>query len=231
MTFKFLTATTVFITTTVLASSIAMAATLPPRMVLATPAATLKQQQQLAAKLALAAKLDGTITSVGTNSLVVNGVTVNVSSTTVLLRKFGGKSNLTEFNVGHQVGILGKWTDTTKTTLNARVIRNVSIQKRHATFVGTVQSVSPTGFVLQPVQRPVQSVTVTTKTRYVDRREKSISFSSIVSGQKVRVSGLWDSQLNTITNAGLVKDYDLPSSPSGQVKKPSTQTRTPGTSQ
>ena len=181
----------------------------------ATPATAVRESLQT--------KLDGAISSIGTTSITVNGTTVNILSNTILLRRFGAKASLTEFTVGDEVQVHGKWTDTTKTAVNARAIRDLSIQKRHGTFVGTIQSLSATGFVLAPVSRPAQTVTVSSTTKYVERKNISVTFSSLAVGHKVMVSGLWDTKANTITGANLVKDYSLPTPTVPQPKTVSPQ--------
>ncbi len=168
----------------------------------ATPAAVIRESLQT--------KLDGTVSTIGITNLIVNGTTVNITTNTILIRRFGARAPLTEFTVGDEVQVYGKWTDTNKTAINARVVRDLSIQKRHGTFVGTVQSLSATGFVLTPVSRPAQTVTVSSTTKYVERKNILIAFSSLAVGHKVMVSGLWDTKTNTVTGANLVKDYSLP---------------------
>ena len=176
----------------------------------ASSAAGLREKAETALKLPTVAKLNGTISSVSSKNIVVNGTTVNLLSNTVLLRKFGGKSTLTELSVGDEVQVLGKWTDSTNTAVNARVIRDLSIQKRRGTFVGTAVSVTPAGFSFQPLSRPPQTVTISPNTKFVDRKMKALTFSSITAGHKIMVRGLWDSKLNTITEVVLVKDFSLP---------------------
>ena len=176
----------------------------------ASYAACLREKAETARKLPTVAKLNGTISSVSSKNIVVNGTTVNLLSNTVLLRKFGGKSTLTELSVGDEVQVLGKWTDSTNTAVNARVIRDLSVQKRRGTFVGTAVSVTPAGFSFQPLSRPPQTVTISPNTKFVDRKMKALTFSSITAGHKIMVRGLWDSKLNTITEVVLVKDFSLP---------------------
>ncbi len=176
----------------------------------ASSAAGLREKAETALKLPTVAKLNGTISSVSSKNIVVNGTTVNLLSNTVLLRKFGGKSTLTELSVGDEVQVLGKWTDSTNTAVNARVIRDLSVQKRRGTFVGTAVSVTPAGFSFQPLSRPPQTVTISPNTKFVDRKMKALTFSSITAGHKIMVRGLWDSKLNTITEVVLVKDFSLP---------------------
>lgn len=171
-----------------------------------------------AAKINAVTKLNGVIASIGTNNFVVSGTTINLTPTTIVLRKFGGKSGLSELSVGDQVQVLGKWTSTTKSAVDAKVVRNSSIQKRRGTFVGTVTAVTDTGFTFQPLARPLQTVTVSATTRYVDRKMKPITKTAVLAGHKIQVKGLWDNRLNTVTEVAGVKDYSLPASPSAALR-------------
>lgn len=156
----------------------------------------------------ITAKTDTTITveKDGTSYLV------NVSDNTQLRRRFWGKSTTNEFSVGNTVNVYGAWTDDTKTAINARMIRNLSIQKRFGVFFGQVKSLLPTGWVMSTVssKRPDQTVTVTSDTKFEDRRGQTIVQGDVQVGHRVRVKGLWDSSANTVTEVKQVKDFSLP---------------------
>ena len=55
---------------------------------------------------------------------------MNITEKTQLRRHFGGKSSLSESSVGDEVNVIGRYTDETKSTIEAALIRNKSIQKR-----------------------------------------------------------------------------------------------------
>lgn len=191
----------------------------------ATPPAGLKQKVETAAKLKTIAKISGTISGIGTNNFVVNGTTVNLTANTVILRRFGGKSNLKEFSVGDEVQVLGKWTSTTQTAVDAKLVRNSSIQKRRGTFVGAITGVTDTGFTFQPLSRPTQTASVSAATKHVDRTMRPIAKASILAGHKVQIKGLWDNKLNTISEISLIKDFSLPPQP--RTATPSAKIATP----
>ena len=119
---------------------------------------------------------------------------------------------------GDTVNVHGKWTDDTCTSFNASVILDMSIQKRFGAFVGTVSSVTASGWTMDTVNRGVQTVTVSSLTKLVNRKNESISQFAIKVGDRVRVKGLWDKANSTITEVAHVKDYSLP---------PKTTTATP----
>jgi plastocyanin len=124
--------------------------------------------------------------------------TVNVTDKTKLLRNFGSKSNLAEFSVGNILQISGKLTS--DATIDAKIIRNTSIQKRRATFTGLIDSVDATAqkFVLKPNTRTTITVSVTTDTK-ITQKGVVKTFADLVVGTKVTTSGMWDKSNNTLT--------------------------------
>lgn len=144
--------------------------------------------------------------------------TVLVDDKTQLRRKFWGKSELSEFSVGDKLNVVGVWEDEQKTTIRAKFIRNISIQKRHGVFIGVVKNKTASGFTLETTARGEQVVTVGSDTEYVNRKMIKINLSDIIDGHRVKVRGLWDSNLSTITEVSQIKDFSLPVVVSASVK-------------
>ncbi len=136
--------------------------------------------------------------------------TVNVSETTILRRRFGGKGNLSEFQINDNLAIVGKWSDEAQTAIDAKLIRNESIQKRLAVFIGKVRTISESTLVIDSVARGAQTVTVSPAARLVSRKETAIALTDIKVGHIIRVKGVWDRQANTVIEVSHVKDYSLP---------------------
>lgn len=136
-------------------------------------------------------------------------ITLNITEKTVILRKFGGKSSLAELHVGDIVTARGTWEDKETAILDTRVLRDISIQKRFGTFWGKIKSISGQTFVLETSQRGEQTVTLAGSTKIVDRKEKTISFSDLKIEHRVRVTGLWDSTLKTISEVKTIKDWSI----------------------
>ncbi len=136
--------------------------------------------------------------------------TVNTDDKTQLRRRFWGKATLEEMTIGDQLNVIGKWTDEEKTTIQARLIRNLSIQKRYGVFFGEIISLNGNGWVMKSVNRGEQTVTVSTNTRFVNRKQETINRDDLQTGHKVRVRGLWNNQNKTISEVTLVKDFSLP---------------------
>ncbi len=135
--------------------------------------------------------------------------TVNVDDKTQLRRRFWGKATLAEMSVGDTVNVIGLWTDDTKTTIQAKLIRDASIEKRFGVFIGTVLSLSSSGWTMQ-TGRGVETVTVSSATKFVNRKGETLFQADVKVGHKVRAKGLWDNKLNTVTEVSGVKDYSLP---------------------
>lgn len=138
--------------------------------------------------------------------------TVLTDDKTQFRRRFWGKGSLDEILVGHQVNVIGVWTDDTKTTIQAKLVRDISIQKRFGVFFGVVKSLTANGWVMSTVseKRADQTVTVSASTKFVNRKEEAIMQADVAVGHRVRVKGLWDSAANTVTEVTHVKDFNLP---------------------
>lgn len=137
-------------------------------------------------------------------------ITLNITEKTNLLRKFGGKSSLSEMKVGDQVNAAGTWTDSNKTTLDTKVLRDISIKKRFGAFWGKIKSITDaSSFVLETIERGNQTVKTDGNTKIVNRKEGPISFSDLKVGDRVRVKGVWDSALKSIEEVTSIKNWTL----------------------
>lgn len=132
--------------------------------------------------------------------------------TTKFIRRYWGVSTVAEMSVGDNVNVYGKWQDEAHTTIEACLVRDLSIQKRHAVFVGFIESLTASGWVMTTVgeKRPSQIVVVGADTKFVNRKEETILKSDIFVDHRVRVKGLWNNETNTVTEVTHVKDYTLP---------------------
>jgi hypothetical protein len=138
--------------------------------------------------------------------------TVNTDGNTQFRRKFWGKSSLDEIAVGNMVNVIGHWTDDAHTAVLAKQVRDLSIQKRYGIFFGIVKSLSANGWVMSTIseKRADQTVTVSSSTKFTNRKEETIAQTDVQVGARVRVRGLWDSSANTVTEVTAVKDFTLP---------------------
>lgn len=138
--------------------------------------------------------------------------TVWTDSKTQCRRNFWGKCEWSEIQVNDTLNVIGKWTDETRTTILAKLIRDHSIQKRNGVFFGEVTQVTSTGWVMK-TGRGNETITVSATTKFLDRKEQVISQADILVGHKVRVRGLWDKTNSTITEVTQVKDFNIPAQP------------------
>lgn len=161
--------------------------------------------------------IGGEITALSGTTLTVSkdGKTysVNTDANTHFQRHYWGKSSLAEFSVGNKVNIHGKFTDDTKTSILARLVRNLSIMKRHGVFLGDVTLKNGDNFVINSKGRGDQTVYFTASTKFVKRNEQSMTYADLKVGDRVRVKGVWDKSLNQITEPVQIKDYNLPPKP------------------
>lgn len=142
-----------------------------------------------------------------------NDYLVITDSKTQFRRKFWGKSSLSEFSLGDEVGVVGRWNNEEKTEIKAVLVRNLSIQKRFGVFFGEVKSLTEGGFVIKTVKRSDQTVTTQASTKFVNRKMEAITISDIKVGDRVRIKGLWDKVGSTITQVVQVKDFSIPEMP------------------
>lgn len=135
--------------------------------------------------------------------------TVNIDANTQLRRRFFGRATLAEIQIGDTLNVVGLWTDEAHTTVSAKLIRDISIQKRFGAFVGEVTAVTASGWTMNTVHRGAQTVRVSSATKFTNRQGKAITQDDIKLGHRVRVKGLWDNKLNTISEVAQVKNYSL----------------------
>ncbi len=134
---------------------------------------------------------------------------VNVSTSTELLRRYGGASSLSEFTVGDYISFSGPLDNTqSQATVNAKVLKDFSIQKVNASFSGTVSSVNASNlsFVLATKERGNITVNTSASTTF-KQGDVSVTFAALAAGQTIsKASGVWDTVANTLA-ASDVKIY------------------------
>lgn len=158
------------------------------------------------------ARLTGKITEIGSNFVKVESegknYQVNINEKTQLRRHYWGKSSLSEFSVGDEVNVIGRYTDETKTTIEAVLIRNKSIQKRWGAFFGEVIAKNTDNFVIKTINRG-EIMVYFGNAKFVGNDEKSLTYADLQVGQRVRVKGVWDKELSKLIEVEEVKVYNL----------------------
>lgn len=156
----------------------------------------------------------------GLNGTTINAMkdgkayTIDASSARIRAR-FWGTLTLADIQVNDHLNVWGSWVDQARTSIKARLIRDLSDQRRAGTFFGTIAQVGSNTFVLKTFKRGDQNVSYVSG-QIVDRRNKVIPFSDLKVGDRVRVRGLWDRTNTNITvdtskrRNSQVKDFSIP---------------------
>ncbi len=170
----------------------------------------IQQQVQQAGKKA-GKIINGEVTAKSGTTLTVmsNGTsyTINTDSNTKFMRHFWGKSSFGETAVGNRVNVWGAFTN--DTTVQARMIRNLSVQKRSGVFFGTVQSKGSDSLVISTAVRGNQTVSVSSAAKIVNRNGETLTFGQVSVNERVRIRGVWDKSNNTIAEVMELKDFSL----------------------
>lgn len=166
-------------------------------------------------KSMIPARLHGILTTIaGTRLIVTTGkgdYTVNVVPDTILKRRFGADSALSEFAVGDELAVVAKRgsssSATAENTVEARYIRDLSIQRRNTVFSGEVTSVNTgdNSLTVKTLQRGDQTVYAKGDTLIIDK-DKRISFTDLKTGDRIIVKGeLWDRALTKIDAKRIIR--------------------------
>ncbi len=144
-------------------------------------------------------KINGsTITAANTWGSATLSWTVNTNSNTSFIRRFGGTSSLSEISVGDIVSVQGTLvTTTSELTIQAKTVKDWSIQKQNASVSGTIESVNSSdgSFMLKKEEGTVIKVMVGSATD-IKKGDQKIAFADLKTGTTIRVTGL----LNTAQN-------------------------------
>lgn len=174
---------------------------------------TFQNLKQRVKALGLRARITGTISSINGNNLTVSAnnksYQVEITDKTALRRKFWGKANLSEFFPGDQVNVIGRFTDSSGTIINAVLVRDTSVQIRWGVFLGDVVSKTNDNFVIKITNHGNQTVYFDSNTKFVNSSEKAINYSDLQAGNRVRVKGTWNNKFNTIKSVSEVKDFSV----------------------
>jgi len=162
------------------------------------------------------ARLTGKINKIGENYVEVfdnsdgKVYQVNITEKTQLRRRFWGKSSLSEFSVDDKVNVIGRFVDESKTTIEAVLIRNHSIQRRWGVFFGEILSKEGSNLRIKTVNRGELNVYIVTTTKLFNRKGESITLNDIQLGHRVRIKGIWNKELKEIKETEEVKDFSSP---------------------
>ena len=150
---------------------------------------------------------------------------VKTDSSTHFVQRNGGNGSLAIIEVGHIISFQGMVDATSATPLvNARVVRNWSLQKIQISPFGIIESINSSAktFVLKTEERGTPTVNVLSTTKILKTKATS-SFDALTVGMRVGVKGAWDRAANTI-DAEQIKIHmeDRKVLPNGKVKAVAT---------
>lgn len=148
-----------------------------------------------------------TVPAVFTVTAGATTYTVNVSTTTKIVRKFNGTSDLGEFTVGDSIQVTGRLSNDVANTIDATKIKDLSIQRVGGTFKGAVVATFCSGnyFTFKPDERVQQTVNLSTTTK-LTRGGTKITCAELVAGERAKVIGVWNTTNNTIAADRVVVD-------------------------
>ena len=151
----------------------------------------------------------GTVTSVnGTVIAFTNAksvaFTVDTSVGSVKLMRRYGASLVADTNIqtGDKITVVG--TVGANNVITATSLRDLSLQARNGTFVGTVTAINGSSFTLASKARGNQTINTTSSTKFKETGVTTPSLSNLVVSETITVAGVWDrtnskDTANTIT--------------------------------
>lgn len=165
-----------------------------------------RSDERVKHKIDVQVSLLGKATSVSGTTIVLtanNGATYTVNVNTArIIRKFGAAMTVNDIQTNDQLfvqGVLmGATTGTTGTTIQAKLIQDMSLQARNGSFAGTIQSISGNSFVLQSANRGLQTI-FTSSTTKILKGNVTASLTDLTVGATVKVDGVWNNTNSNVT--------------------------------
>lgn len=118
--------------------------------------------------------------------------TVEVNTTTKIVRRYGGIGDLNELLIGDSLQIKGILSNDAVNTITAIWIKDLSVQRNGGTFHGNivVLDCANNKFTYKPDKRAEQTVFLSSNTKIIRGGEK-ISCTDMKNGERATVIGLW----------------------------------------
>jgi len=114
--------------------------------------------------------------------------------------------DLSEFTVGDIINVYGTIDENDPFLIQAKTVRNVSIQKKHANFIGEITSITATStFSLKTEKHGTLVVSTDANTKIYSSSQLK-TFSDLKVGTKVLVRGIWNVTQGTMA-AYLIRLY------------------------
>lgn len=133
--------------------------------------------------------------------------TINVTDSTNFVQRSNKQSNLSDISVGDFVSFKGDLVTTASTlTVNAKILKDWSVQKKKISLIGKVVSLATNSFVLTTDERGQLTVNVGTSTVFSKGDATVVTFADVHVGDKVSANGTFD-EVAKILMADKVKIY------------------------
>ncbi len=148
---------------------------------------------------------DSTITATTMWGSAVMNWTITSDANTKLIRRYGGASAMNEITVGDYISFQGSLVTGTASpmTVLAKTIKNWSVQKKNATFEGTVSSVSGSTFVMSTKKDGNITVTTTGTTQFM-KNSATATLADVTVNSKVVTTGLYNNLTHTLDASKVV---------------------------
>jgi hypothetical protein len=166
------------------------------------------------------------VIEIGTNLLKVSifGYAYKIDlAGSKIVRQWWGESDIDEFSVGDVVNVWGYLDAGDNYLVHAKTVRDVSIQKIHGVFKGTIESINSTDktFVLKTEERGNQTVIISDSTKIITATTTG-SFSDLQVTMPVVVRGLWNKTLSKIQAQVVIVGISADVRPFFQLQKNSS---------
>ncbi len=160
--------------------------------------------------------------------------TVLTDSSTRFISRTGSLGSIAEIQVGHTINFDGKLvTGASQPTVQAKVVRNLSVRKLHIAPFGVIASIDRAAkkFVLKTGRPERDNITVQVlDTTTITKQGATTTFATLKIGDKVTAVGLWDETTNTLQAKQIkIQVTDQTTFQAGRLKT-LTATTTPPTS-
>jgi|GEM_PF-2976647 len=146
---------------------------------------------------------------VGAYPAKATDLTVKVDAKTKVVRKYNGKSDLTELTAGDKVQVTGKTNE--DGTVTATLVKDDSISNTLRVYAGKIESLDVTNstFVL-PQGKTKVTVKIDTKTKLIVPDMATPTFVDLQVGDKVHVRGIINAKTKYLTASLVRVSPDMP---------------------
>ena len=148
-------------------------------------------------------KLVGKLTAVSGTNLTVQSWGGNWSvdaSGAKIVRRFNGEASFAEYQIGDTVTVWGE-ASANALTVKAKMVKDESIQKRGADFVGVISGItasSTTSFTLTTQNKGALLITVNAATKISINGVLASTTAGLANGMYAQVAGVWDTNNSTV---------------------------------